>query len=226
MKDTFTYRFIQFELDQDERIFKPIMFQVSMRHSQILEKFRGGISDKEHEEALNRFGSCQLLVPRKPIPLLMIDEVLNPFYLFQVFSMILWFNDGYEKYAVCILLVSLLGVGESLYETVTNVNSIRKMAMYECEVEVLRKDYVGHLQRKTVSSKDLVPGDVLVVPENAIMPCDGVLLSGSCIVNESMLTGESVPVIKNAVQATDDYYDPNDNDRVKKYTLYSGTKVI
>lgn len=72
--------------------------------------------------------------------MLLIDEVLNPFYLFQVFSMILWFNDGYEKYAVCILVVSLLGVAESLYETVTNINSIRKMAMYECDVEVFRKD--------------------------------------------------------------------------------------
>ena len=58
------------------------------------------------------------------------------------------------------------------------------------------------------------------------MPCDAVLLSGSCIVNESMLTGESVPVIKNAVQATDDFYDPRDPDKAKKYTLYSGTKVI
>lgn len=197
-----------------------------MRHAQLLEKFSSGISDQEHEVALNRYGPCQIVVPRKPIPLLLIDEVLNPFYLFQVFSMILWFNDGYQKYAVCILVVSLLGVGESLYETLTNVNSIRKMAMYECDVEVLRRDEAGHIQRKTTSSNDLVPGDVLVVPENAIMPCDGVLLSGSCIVNESMLTGESVPVIKNAVQATDDYYDPKDNDKAKKYTLFSGTKVI
>lgn len=46
--------------------------------------------------------------------------------------MVLWFNDGYEKYAACILLISLMGVGENLYETVTNLDSVRKMAAYEC----------------------------------------------------------------------------------------------
>lgn len=58
------------------------------------------------------------------------------------------------------------------------------------------------------------------------MPCDFVLLSGSCIVNESMLTGESVPVIKNGITMTSELYDPDDPDKSKKHTLYSGTKVI
>lgn len=39
-------------------------------------------------------------------------------------------------------------------------------------------------------STDLVPGDVIVIPANGmIMPCDAALVQGTCIVNESMLTG-------------------------------------
>jgi cation-transporting ATPase 13A3/4/5 len=113
--------------------------------------------------------------------------------------MILWFNDGYEKYAACILVVSLLGVFESLFETVHNIKSIRKMARYVCAVDVKRWEANrGDTQGlKTVSSEEIVPGDVIVVPNRCVMPCDAVLLNGTCIVNESMLTGESVPVIKN-----------------------------
>jgi cation-transporting ATPase 13A2 len=50
-----------------------------------------------------------------------------------------------------------------------------------------------------IDSTHLVPGDVIEIPENLSMPCDFALLSGTCIVNESMLTGESIPVIKNAL---------------------------
>lgn len=42
-----------------------------------------------------------------------------------------------------------------------------------------------------ILSTDLVPGDTMLIPSNGtIMPCDAVLLSGTCIVNESMLTGK------------------------------------
>jgi cation-transporting ATPase 13A3/4/5 len=46
-----------------------------------------------------------------------------------------------------------------------------------------------------ISAGRLVPGDVIVIPpRGCIMACDALLLSGNCIVNESMLTGKiSVP---------------------------------
>jgi cation-transporting ATPase 13A3/4/5 len=77
-----------------------------------------------------------------------------------------------------------------------------------------------------MSSDEIVPGDVVVVPDNCIMPCDLVLLQGQCIVNESMLTGESVPVIKNSLNPFGkEVFDPQMPES-KKHTLFSGTKVI
>ena len=47
-------------------------------------------------------------------------------------------------------------------------------------------------------STDLVPGDIINLSElqSPLFPADMLLLSGDAIVNESMLTGESVPVSK------------------------------
>lgn len=54
----------------------------------------------------------------------------------------------------------------------------------QCFLSVLNTDI------EEAMSTDLVPGDVMVIPSNGtIMPCDAVLISGTCIVNESMLTG-------------------------------------
>lgn len=42
-----------------------------------------------------------------------------------------------------------------------------------------------------VSSEDLVPGDCISLPcDGLLVPCDAALLTGECMVNESMLTGE------------------------------------
>lgn len=65
-----------------------------------------------------------------------------------------------------------------------------------------------------------------MVPNNIILPCDMLLLQGQCIVNESMLTGESIPVIKNSIdEFSTQIYDQAVPEN-KKQQLYSGTKVI
>ena len=69
----------------------------------------------------------------------------------------------------------------------------------------------------------MVPGDVIEIPSGFKLPCDCVLLSGACIVNEAMLTGESIPVMKLALPCTYDIYNPDED---KRYTLYAGTEVI
>ena len=77
---------------------------------------------------------------------------------------------------------------------------------------------------RETDSDELVPGDIFVVPESTKMPCDAILINGAAILNESMLTGESIPVFKTELpNDKDKIYDPN---RDSKHTLYSGTEVI
>ena len=80
------------------------------------------------------------------------------------------------------------------------MKELQRMAFHECAVLVKRD---GRFEEGL--SGELVPGDVIEVPRGK-MPCDAILLNGSAIVNESMLTGESVPVIKGAVGDSDRKY--------------------
>ena len=43
------------------------------------------------------------------------------------------------------------------------------------------------------------------------MPCDLILLNGSAVVNESMLTGESIPIIKSSLPYNDNFYSPHED---------------
>ena len=51
---------------------------------------------------------------------------------------------------------------------------------------------------KTISVSELKAGDVFVVRTGESIPADGKILEGHCTVNESALTGESIPKDKNA----------------------------
>ena len=77
---------------------------------------------------------------------------------------------------------------------------------------------------RTVDSSELLPGDVIEVPSGKILPCDLILLTGSAIVNEAMLTGESIPVMKSSLpyKSKEVYSETQTN----KHTLYGGTTVI
>ena len=49
-----------------------------------------------------------------------------------------------------------------------------------------------------VSSNDLKPGDVVIVETHEVIPGDGEVIEGGALVNESAITGESAPVIREA----------------------------
>lgn len=78
-------------------------------------------------------------------------------------------------------------------------------------------------------STDLVPGDVINLSSSkfSVVPADFFLLSGDAIVNESMLTGESVPVSKIPIK-DDDLARWRDGlgDESPKSMLYNGTKIV
>ncbi len=61
------------------------------------------------------------------------------------------------------------------------------------------------------------------IPEGVMMPCDALLLKGSCIMNEAMLTGESIPVSKHPLPCSDVFHNPKDD---RQHILFSGTKCI
>ncbi|EGP85061.1 uncharacterized protein MYCGRDRAFT_46026 [Zymoseptoria tritici IPO323] len=178
---------------------------------------RAGIDGDEQEVRERIFGSNAIEIEQKTIGQLLLDEAFHPFYVFQIASLILWSVDEYYYYAGCIFVIS----------TRATMKRLRDIARFECDIRVLRGGFWRY-----VESKDLVPGDVYEVtdPNLGQFPCDSILLSGDCIVNESMLTGESVPVSK--TPATDDTLDllnlgsSTIHADVARHMLFSGTKII
>ncbi|XP_053420707.1 probable cation-transporting ATPase 13A4 isoform X2 [Nycticebus coucang] len=80
-----------------------------------------------------------------------------------------------------------------------------------------------------LESRLLVPGDLLILTGNKVqMPCDAVLIDGSCVVDEGMLTGESIPVTKTPLPKVDSSvpWKTQSEADYKRHVLFCGTEVI
>lgn len=152
---------------------------------------------------------------------LLLLELLNPFYVFQLFSLAVWFSEGYYYYTIAIVIMSAFGITFSVRQTRGNQISLHSTVHSSDVVTVSR----GGGEFADVSTTELVPGDVIVIPQHGCtLHCDAVLLNGHCIVNESMLTGESVPVTKTPLGRVAGV--PYDAKEDARHTLFGGTTVI
>lgn len=223
---SFEYRYLNFYYSPIEDIYKTNTNWVDLDW---LHHVRDGLNKDSYEDRSLVFKENSLELKEKTNSQLLVDEVLHPFYMFQVFSIILWAFDEYYYYAACIFLISIFSIINTLVETKSTMARLRELSRFECKVRVWRNDYW-----KETDAADLVPGDIYEVsdPALSVFPCDSVLLSGDCIVNESMLTGESVPVSK--LPASHDTLDALVKDSLKsqispllaKSYLFNGTKII
>ncbi|XP_021118552.1 cation-transporting ATPase 13A2 isoform X4 [Heterocephalus glaber] len=181
---------------------------------------RSGLSLPDQTMRKTIFGPNVISIPVKSYPQLLVDEVLNPYYGFQAFSIGLWLADHYYWYALCIFLISAISICLSMLKTRKQSQTLKDMVKLSVRVRVCRP---GEGEEWVDSSK-LVPGDCLVLPpEGGLMPCDAALVAGECMVNESCLTGESVPVLKTALPEGPRPYCPESH---RRHTLFCGTLVL
>lgn len=173
--------------------------------------------ESEHDRlvAREKWGRNEFDIPLPPLQDLFIENALSPFFLFQVLCVALWCLDEYWYYSVFTLFMLILFELTVCKQRQQNLGILRGMRHPPYPVWVYRAK-----QWTRALSTDLVPGDIasLVRPtnmfrqlpdgsriaeddENILVPCDFLLLRGSCVVNEAMLTGESVPKMKESLLA-------------------------
>ncbi|KAG0705391.1 putative cation-transporting ATPase 13A3 [Chionoecetes opilio] len=192
-------------------------------HTPTFATFHNGAAGLQGDEAarhLDLFGENFMKIDVLSVWQVLIQQAINPFYIFQVFTVVLWCLQEYYLYSFCIVVLSVTSITLMVWETRRQSKALRKTVTSESEVAVIRDG-----RRTMLSSRDVVPGDVVLVNGYITrLEVDAVLLHGTIITNEAMLTGESLPVTKVAV--------PLENDELfcevehKHHLLYSGTQVL
>ena len=235
------------------------------------------IENENVEKLRSKFGENRMKIPIPSFFSLYKEHIVAPFFVFQLFCILLWVFDDYGLHSFITLFMLCLFEVTVVGQRIFNLATLRNMRVPPHFIFVYRDN-----SWKKIPSNELLPGDIVSVIDGASvnsikeeedvemkknfilqtvkrlkemkkraderknqksintviskykekepspLTCDMLLLSGSVIVNESMLTGESVPQIKDSVTKMDHLKDFILDTKLKHKNsiLFAGTKVV
>ena len=222
----FEYKLFSYIFNPLSNSFEALNYFISETQNDFIKNFSHGLTQNEVKFMRLIFGKCILNVEMNSIFDFLWDELQKPERMFELFSFAIWFYSAYDL-SYIIFIFTIVSTVVNVYEEKRFFQLIKEISVYTCKVTVYRKKFLDDkVTPILIDSSELVPGDLYEIPKDGMsMPCDTVLINGSVIVNESLLTGDSTPVIKNGMNQSDNIFDTKNNS-YEKYLLFSGTKII
>ena len=225
---SFIYNSIEYKYDKNTNSIIPIFFNMSLyKNSTIVNTFFEGISSLEkYKSQVEKYGKN---IINLKIKLIFESFITND--LPQCFSVLI--SGGiciFCKILIfgIILIISsiLIIIIKLLYRYIIFINKLGHDYSLDGIVEYLvKRKYMNDKKKgyNIIKNIDLVPGDILYLTEGEILPCDGIILDGECILSESKILGKIGVSIRYALESNNNYFDYEKN---KNSIIFHGSEIL
>jgi len=223
----FLFQKRRFLYNKETGVFTPLVYALDREPKPLIGSFQdtqGIKSTEELDRTQQHYGDNTFDIPVPTFTELFREHAVAPFFVFQVFCVGLWMLDEYWYYSLFTLLMLVVFESTVVWQRQRTLVEFRGMSIKPYAIWVHRANGWEEVQ-----SDKLLPGDLVSVgrtKEDSGVACDMLLVQGTAIVNEAMLSGESTPVLKDSIQLrpSDASVEPEGLD--KHAFLYGGTKVL
>ncbi|KAJ3314110.1 hypothetical protein HDU76_002479, partial [Blyttiomyces sp. JEL0837] len=186
-------------------------------------KWKGLTSQATIKDTIELYGENRFDIPIPSFGELFKEHAVAPFFVFQLFCVMLWFLDEMWYYSMFTLVMLFVFESTVVFQRLRNLQEFRAMSIKPYPINVFRENRWIEIQ-----TDHLLPGDICSVlrsNDDCPVPADLLVLDGSCIANEAMLSGESTPQLKESTNILEPE-DVFDIDNHKNNVLFGGTKIL
>ena len=224
---SFLFQKRRFLYSPERGTFAPLSYALDAEQKPSIASFQrstGIKSSAEIESIHKHYGDNTFDIPVPGFIELFKEHAVAPFFVFQIFCVGLWLLDEYWYYSLFTLFMLVAFESTVVWQRQRTLVEFRGMSIKPYDIWIYRED-----KWVEIKSDKLLPGDLASVErtkEDSGVACDMLLVEGTVIVNEAMLSGESTPLLKDSIQLrpADATIEPEGLD--KNAFLYGGTKVL
>jgi P-type Ca2+ transporter type 2C len=156
-----------------------------------------GLTAEQVHQARERFGRNVLTAKKYSFSHIAKDVMKEPMVVLLLIAALLYFVSGEIGDGIFMTCAVFLVVSISLYQEARSRNALaalKSLTPHTCKV-------IRDHEIKEVNKDDIVVGDLTIIEEGMTVPADGMIIqSNDFSVNESLLTGESLPVSKSSAK--------------------------
>lgn len=207
----------------DEQIFSSPKFIIDEDPVvSVFQENKGNSGDLTHLKRL--YGENSFDIPIPTFIELFKEHALAPFFVFQIFCIALWLFDDLWYYSLFNLFMVIAMEGAAVFQRLTTLKEFRTMGIKPYPINVFRNN-----KWTVLKTNELLPMDLVSVTrssDDTAIPCDLLLVDGSCIVNEAMLSGESTPLLKESIKLRPGNEILQIDGIDKNSILHGGTKAL
>jgi len=151
-----------------------------------------GLSGEEAEARLQRYGPNAISEEQRSVLLELLSHFWAPIpWMIEAALALTAITERWTDFAIIAALLALNGL-VGFWEEHQAANAIAALKERLAKRARVKRDG----EWETVAAERIVPGDLLVAERGDVIPADGRIAAGAADADESVLTGESLPVSK------------------------------
>ncbi|UKJ88289.2 P-type ATPase [Theileria orientalis] len=190
----FYYHYVKYTYSEELLYFLDATHKVNgyLKNTNLVQLLdNGGLTEEESEKRTEDIGYNEILVERLGFWVLLYREVSDPVFFMQLYltiKSIFWRSYISAPIWGLTTLYTIYKKVRIIYEQQNDIYNLMTSSN-EKYVTVMRDNMT-----KTVMTKHLAVGDIVRVENDWEVPSDMIMLRGDAIVDESSITGESIPL--------------------------------